>query len=254
MLNINPQKTNESGQKIANQEVIAEEVALEEERANRLALAQEFSQVNNRINEVSEKMSYFGHSPSYLKYLTLFGLAFLCDGLDVAAYLLPVTVIGVAFSVLIFFGVIAIQIGILFVFWFFDGQIKEARGYPDTANFIKKDITARLQNISKINKKLKALRVARTTEEIAETTKILRTTQLAARTARFTRIAKFAGNPMFRLGTGVFIEMFPIVELAPIMLICVYLSYRAENRLIQEARESAEEVHQEITFTAAQLI
>ena len=92
-----------------------------------------------------------------------------------------------------------------------------------------------------------------TTEEIAETTKILRTTQLAARTARFTRIAKFAGNPMFRLGTGVFIEMFPIIELAPIMLICVYLSYLAENKLIKEARKSAEETYQEAALTATQL-
>lgn len=233
--------------------IYEEEVALEAERANRLIMAQKIGDVNRQMNELSDKISYFNHSPSYFKYLLLFGLAILCDSLDIASYLLPATVIGAAFSVLIFFGVIGLQILMLYSFWFFDGQIKEAEGYPDTANFIKADMTARIKTIGQLGRNIKVLRAAKTGEEAAEAAKIIRATQAAGRLGRFTRIAKFAGNPMFRLSAGVTIEMFPIVELAPIMLICTFLAYLAENNMIKNAKEAAKEVHEEVVATATQL-
>ncbi|MBI2064946.1 MAG: hypothetical protein HYT62_02745 [Candidatus Yanofskybacteria bacterium] len=239
------------------------------DRMTDLALNQEVNQAEQTVDGLNDRIAYFKH-PSVLKYLLIFlPLALLVDGLDLIGYLAAPTVIGITITIVLFFVCIYLNSLIIFLFWFTDSKLKEAKRYPSLLNLTIADNVARVKELRILNQGRSALRAAqtsqktaRTTEEIAaavegieKATEAIRAAKVTARTAKGVRlVTSVTANPLVRLGAGAGLNAFPILALFPFMSLAVVLSYLSERKIYRQARESAEQAKQEILASLVEVV
>lgn len=260
-----PKNTDRQDEASFSQEAAMQQAAQEEqgfledeEQLADFALNQDIAQAEQQIDELNDKIAYFS-GPSAMKYLLLLvPLALVVDILDIIGYFMAATVAGVTITILLLFVSVVLNCIIIFIFWFTDYGVKEARGYPAKVNLFIADTAARIKEIRILNQGRLSLKAAWATQSAEEITKAQRAIRMARTTARTARVARFAGktvgSPIAKLVGGGLLNAAPGLGIAPIMSISLLLTYLSERKVYRQAREAAEQAKQEILASMAEVV
>ncbi len=187
-----------------------QEIETENQYAQELYAQQAEQQAAGELQEVVEEGKSY-QTPSKFKYGILFTLAIIVDAVDFAE------LTGVGWFVAKMVSIIATVI-ILLIFFFTGNKQKKAQEY-------RKNLESMIEN--------SARNIAHAERMIIRTGKIARYVPWLSGLVKYVMAA--AAN------------LIPILDLAPWMVIGVYLSYRDEKNTLNNAREAAEAIEEETT-------
>lgn len=203
-----------------------EEELLEEEiLSDALYAEQEIYRSQQLLGDLAEEGKKY-KKPSAIKYSILFFLSLTQDSVD----LLDLTGIGAFITTIASFVLSGL---IIFIMWLTNTKYKRASNYTKELEEIVPVIQANIARATRV-----ALNVSRVSRHIPGMKKVARhIPRVLAKTRRFVR-----RSPLTKVFVSNVLDIVPFLGLLPLSTISIFLAYRDERKVYNNARQAAEEI------------